>query len=73
MFLGIIHGTEDWIVPPKKLKTKKSKSKLGGASGMNKSKEQPLSKETGPMTKKIPAEDMIKEHIQKVDLIVRVS
>ena len=71
MFLGIIHSIEDWIVPPKKLKMKKSK--LGPAHGMTEGEKQHLSKETGPVTKKIPAEDVIKEHIQKVDPTVRAS
>ena len=51
MFLGIIRSTEDWIVPPKKLKTKKSKSKLGVAHIMIEVEKWRLSKETGPMTK----------------------
>ena len=58
-------------MPPKNLKTKKSKSKLGAAHGMTEGKKRHLSKEIGPMTKEIPAEDVIKEHIQKADPMVR--
>ena len=73
MFLGIICGTYDWDVHPKMLKTKKSISKLGVAHGMIESKKWHLSKEIGPMTKEVPAEDVIKEHIQKADLQARAS
>ena len=66
MFVGIICGTEDRIVPPKKLKTKKSKPKLGAAYGMTKVEKRRLSKE-------IPVEYVIKEHIQKADPTVRAS
>ena len=56
MYLGIIRDTYDWSVPPQKLKTKKSKSKLGAAHGMTEGEKWHLIKETGPVTKEIPAE-----------------
>ena len=59
MFLGIIHGTNDWDVGPKKLKTKKSRPKLGATHGMTEGKKQRLSKKTSPMTKEIPAKVVI--------------
>ena len=73
MYLGIIRGTDDWSVPPQKLKTKKSKSKLGAAHGMTKSEKRRLMKETGPVTKEVPAEVVMQEHIQKADPEVRAS
>ena len=63
MYLGIICGTDDWSVPPKKLKTKKSKSKLGAAHGMIEGEKRRLMKETGSVTKEIPAEVVMQEHI----------
>ena len=56
LYLGIIRGTDDWSVPPKKLKTKKSKSKLGAAHGMTEGEKWRLMKEAGSVTKEIPAE-----------------
>ena len=73
MYLGIIRGTDDWSVSPKKLKTKKSKSKLCAAHGMTEGEKQGLMKKTGPMTKEIPAEVVMQEHIQKADPEVRAS
>ena len=73
MFLGIIRGTEDWDVHPKKLKSKKSKSKLDAVHGMTEGEKQRLMKETGPVTKEVPAETMIEGHIQKADPEVRAS
>ena len=58
---------------PKKLKMRKSKSKLGAAQGMTEGEKRRLSKEIVPMTKEILAEDVIKEHIQKADPMVRAS
>ena len=63
MFLGIIRGTEDWNVRPKKLKTKRPKSKLVAAHGMTEGEKRRFMKETSPMTKEIPAEAVIEEHI----------
>ena len=63
MYLGIIHGTDCWSVPPKKLKTKKFKSKLGAAHGMTEGEKRRLMKETSPVTKEIPAEVVMQEHI----------
>ena len=63
MYLGIIRGTDDWSVPPKKLKTKTSKSKLAVAHGMTEGEKQRLMKETGPVTKEIQAEVVMQEHI----------
>ena len=71
MFLGIIRGTDDWDVRPKKLNSKKSKSKLGAAHGMTEGEKRRLMKETGPVTKEVPAETVIEEHIQKADPEVR--
>ena len=73
MYLGIIRGTDDWNVPPQKLKTKKSKSKLGTAHGMTEGEKRRLMKETGPVTKEISAEIVMQEHIQKADPEVRAS
>ena len=73
MYLGIIRGTDDWSVPPQKLKTKKSKSKLGAAHGMTEGEKRRLMKETGPVTKETPAEVVMQEHIQKADPEVRAS
>ena len=73
MYLGIIRGTDDWSVPAQKLKTKKSKSKLGVAHGMTEGEKRRLMKETGPVTKQIPAEVVMQEHIQKADPEVRAS
>ena len=56
---------------PKKLKSKKSKSKLGTAHGMTEGEKRHLMKETSPVTKEVPAETVIEEHIQKADLEVR--
>ena len=73
MYLEIFCGIDDWIVPPKKLKTKKSKSKLGAAHGMTEGEKRRLIKEIGPVTKEIPAEVVMQEHIQKADPEVRAS
>lgn len=73
MFLGIIHGIDAWTVRPKKLKSKKSKSKLCMAHGMTEGEKWHFSKEASLMTKEIPAEVVIEEHIQKVDPMVRAS
>ena len=51
---------------PKKLKSKKSKSKLGAAHGMTEGEKRRLIKETGLVTKEVPAETVIEEHIQKL-------
>ena len=73
MYLGIIRGTDDWSVPPQKLKAKKSKSKLGTAHGMTEGEKRRLMKETGPVTKEVSAEIVMQEHIQKADPEVRAS
>ena len=73
MYLGINRGTNDWSVSPKKLKTKKSKPKLGAAHGMTEGEKRRLMKEIGPVTKEIPAEVVMQEHLQKADPEVRAS
>ena len=58
---------------PKKVKTKKSKSKLGATYGMIEGEKRRLSKETSLVIKEIPAEVVIEEHIQKADPKVQES
>ena len=48
MFLGIIRSTQDWMVHPKKLKTK-SNPKVGVVHGITEGEKRRLSKETRPV------------------------
>ena len=62
MFLSIIYSTKDCSVHPKKLKTK-SKSKVGAVHGMTEGEKRRISKEMGPITKEILAEEVMKDNL----------
>ena len=72
MYLGIIRGIDDFSMQLKqtKTKTKRSRPKLVTAHGMTEGEKPRLMKETGPMTKEIPAETVIETHLQKADPVV---
>ena len=66
--LGIIRGIDDFDMQLKqtKDKNKRSRPKLGASThGMTEGEKRRLMKETGPVTKEIPAETVIKRHIYR--------
>ena len=75
MYLGIIHGIDDFDMQLKqmkpKTKTKRSRPKLATAHGMTEGEKRRLMKETGPVTTEIPAKTVIETHLQKADPAVR--
>ena len=75
MYLGIIRGIDDFSMQLKqtkpKTKTKRSKPKLASTHGITEGEKRHLMKETGPVTTEIPAETVIKTHLQKADSAVR--
>ena len=73
MYLGIIRGIDDFDMQLKqtKTKTKRSRPRLASTHGMTEGEKRRIMKETGPVTKEIPAETMIETYLQKADPAVR--
>ena len=66
MYLCVLRATEHPMG-----QRKRPKSKAGAAHGMTEGEKRRLSKETGPVTKEVPVETVIKQHVEGADVSVR--
>ena len=74
MYLGIIRGIDDFDMQLKQRQKQKPRDQDPSwlsTHGMTEGEKRRIMKETGPVTKEIPAETVIETHLQKADPAVR--